>query len=70
VTSLPSSGSNQEANIPLLPHMSIPNHPGGMGITVFGNKSQKPYKIDSKQPSLLGDSNIHGHTESMISAEL
>ena len=70
VTSLPSSGSNQEANIPLLPHMSIPNHPGGMGITVFGNKSQKPYKIDSKQPSLLGDANIHGHTESMISAEL
>nr|XP_058914582.1 inactive tyrosine-protein kinase transmembrane receptor ROR1 isoform X2 [Kogia breviceps] len=70
VTSLPSSGSNQEANIPLLPHMSIPNHPGGMGITVFGNKSQKPYKTDSKQPSLLGDSNIHGHTESMISAEL
>nr|XP_051713628.1 inactive tyrosine-protein kinase transmembrane receptor ROR1 isoform X3 [Oryctolagus cuniculus] len=70
VTSLPSSGSNQEANIPLLPHMSMPNHPGGMGITVFGNKSQKPYKIDSKQPSLLGDSNIHGHTESMISAEL
>uniref|UniRef100_A0A4W2I8G5 Receptor tyrosine kinase like orphan receptor 1 n=1 Tax=Bos indicus x Bos taurus TaxID=30522 RepID=A0A4W2I8G5_BOBOX len=70
VTSLPSSGSNQEANIPLLPHMSIPNHPSGMGITVFGNKSQKPYKIDSKQPSLLGDSNIHGHTESMISAEL
>lgn len=70
VTSLPSSGSNQEANIPLLPHMSIPNHPSGMGITVFGNKSQKPYKIDSKQPSLLGDPNIHGHTESMISAEL
>ncbi|XP_041911238.1 inactive tyrosine-protein kinase transmembrane receptor ROR1 [Arvicola amphibius] len=70
VASLPSSGSNQEANVPLLPHMSIPNHPGGMGITVFGNKSQKPYKIDSKQPSLLGDSNIHGHTESMISAEV
>jgi serine/threonine protein kinase len=70
VASLPSSGSNQEANVPLLPHMSIPNHPGGMGITVFGNKSQKPYKIDSKQSSLLGDSHIHGHTESMISAEV
>ncbi|XP_044530706.1 inactive tyrosine-protein kinase transmembrane receptor ROR1 [Gracilinanus agilis] len=70
VTSLPSSGSNQEANIPLLSHVSLPNHPSGIGITVFGNKTQKAYKIDSKQPSLLGDSNIHGHTESMISAEL
>ncbi|XP_053929409.1 inactive tyrosine-protein kinase transmembrane receptor ROR1 isoform X5 [Cuculus canorus] len=70
VTSLPSSGSNQEANIPLLSHMSIPSHPGGIGITVFGNKTQKPYKIDSKQPSLLGDSSIHGPNDSMISAEL
>ncbi|XP_065529215.1 inactive tyrosine-protein kinase transmembrane receptor ROR1 isoform X2 [Lathamus discolor] len=70
VTSLPSSGSNQEANIPLLSHMSIPTHPGGIGITVFGNKTQKPYKIDSKQSSLLGDSSIHGPNESMISAEL
>ncbi|KAM6066401.1 inactive tyrosine-protein kinase transmembrane receptor ROR1 isoform 2-T2 [Chlamydotis macqueenii] len=70
VTSLPSSGSNQEANIPLLSHMSIPSHPGGMGMTVFGNKTQKPYKIDSKQSSLLGDSSIHGPNESMISAEL
>ncbi|XP_069644617.1 inactive tyrosine-protein kinase transmembrane receptor ROR1 isoform X2 [Haliaeetus albicilla] len=70
VTSLPSSGSNQEANIPLLSHMSIPSHPGGIGITVFGNKTQKPYKIDSKQSSLLGDSSIHGPNESMISAEL
>ncbi|XP_030351634.1 inactive tyrosine-protein kinase transmembrane receptor ROR1 isoform X2 [Strigops habroptila] len=70
VTSLPSSGSNQEANIPLLSHMSIPSHPGGIGITVFGNKTQKPYKIDSKQSSLLGDTSIHGPNESMISAEL
>ncbi|NWU55514.1 ROR1 kinase, partial [Dromas ardeola] len=70
VTSLPSSGSNQEANIPLLSHMSIPSHPGGIGITVFGNKTQKPYKIDSKQSSLLGDSSVHGPNESMISAEL
>ncbi|XP_067391518.1 inactive tyrosine-protein kinase transmembrane receptor ROR1 isoform X1 [Emydura macquarii macquarii] len=70
VTSLPSSGSNQDANIPLLSHMSIPSHPSGIGITVFGNKTQKPYKIDSKQSSLLGDANIHGPNESMISAEL
>ncbi|XP_064310971.1 inactive tyrosine-protein kinase transmembrane receptor ROR1 isoform X2 [Phalacrocorax carbo] len=70
VTSLPSSGSNQEANIPLLSHMSIPSHPGGIGITVFGNKTQKPYKIDSKQSSLLGDSSVHGPNDSMISAEL
>ncbi|NXU76977.1 ROR1 kinase, partial [Oreotrochilus melanogaster] len=70
VTSLPSSGSNQEANIPLLSHVSIPNHPGGIGITVFGNKTQKPYKLDSKQSSILGDSSIHGPNESMISAEL
>uniref|UniRef100_F6PL93 Receptor tyrosine kinase like orphan receptor 1 n=1 Tax=Ornithorhynchus anatinus TaxID=9258 RepID=F6PL93_ORNAN len=70
VTSLPSSGSNQDANIPLLSHVSIPSHPSGMGGPVFGNKTQKPYKGDSKQPSLLGDSNLHGHTESMISAEL
>ncbi|KAG8132499.1 hypothetical protein E2320_010352, partial [Naja naja] len=67
VTSLPSSGSNQEANIPLLSHMSVPNHPSGISITVFGNKTQKPYKIDSKQPSL--DSSIHGHNETVISAE-
>uniref|UniRef100_A0A8C3DPN1 Receptor tyrosine kinase like orphan receptor 1 n=1 Tax=Corvus moneduloides TaxID=1196302 RepID=A0A8C3DPN1_CORMO len=70
VTSLPSSGSNQEANIPLLSHMAIPSHPAGMGMTVFGNKTQKPYKIDSKQSSLLGDSSIHGPSDSMISAEL
>ncbi|XP_067996913.1 inactive tyrosine-protein kinase transmembrane receptor ROR1 isoform X3 [Melanerpes formicivorus] len=70
VTSLPSSGSNQEANIPLLSHMAIPSHPAGIGITVFGNKTQKPYKIDSKQSSLLGDSSIHGPNDSMISAEL
>lgn len=70
VTSLPSSGSNQEANIPLLSHVAIPSHPAGMGMTVFGNKTQKPYKIDSKQSSLLGDSSIHGPSDSMISAEL
>lgn len=70
VTSLPSSGSNQDANIPLLSHMSMPNHPSGISITVFGNKAQKPYKTDSKQASLLGDSNIHGHNESVISAEM
>ncbi|KAL7985019.1 hypothetical protein Chor_003589 [Crotalus horridus] len=68
VTSLPSSGSNQDANIPLLSHMSVPNHPSGISITVFGNKTQKPYKIDSKQPSL--DSSIHGHNETVISAEM
>lgn len=70
VTSLPSSGSNQEANIPLLSHMAIPSHPAGMGMTVFGNKTQKPYKMDSKQSSLLGDSSVHGPNESVISAEL
>uniref|UniRef100_A0A8C9MVX1 Receptor tyrosine kinase like orphan receptor 1 n=1 Tax=Serinus canaria TaxID=9135 RepID=A0A8C9MVX1_SERCA len=70
VTSLPSSGSNQEANIPLLSHMAIPSHPAGMGMAVFGNKTQKPYKMDSKQPSLLGDSSVHGPNESVISAEL
>ncbi|XP_057226410.1 inactive tyrosine-protein kinase transmembrane receptor ROR1 [Malurus melanocephalus] len=70
VTSLPSSGSNQEANIPLLSHMAIPSHPAGMGMAVFGNKTQKPYKMDSKQSSLLGDSSIHGPNDSMISAEL
>ncbi|NXC86006.1 ROR1 kinase, partial [Cercotrichas coryphoeus] len=70
VTSLPSSGSNQEANIPLLSHMAIPSHPAGMGMTVFGNKTQKPYKIDSKQSSLLGDSSVHGPNDSVISAEL
>uniref|UniRef100_A0A8C3QNK6 Receptor tyrosine kinase like orphan receptor 1 n=1 Tax=Cyanoderma ruficeps TaxID=181631 RepID=A0A8C3QNK6_9PASS len=70
VTSLPSSGSNQEANIPLLSHMAIPSHPAGMGMTVFGGKTQKPYKMDSKQPSLLGDSSVHGPNDSVISAEL
>ncbi|NWT76727.1 ROR1 kinase, partial [Prunella himalayana] len=70
VTSLPSSGSNQEANIPLLSHMAIPSHPAGMGMAVFGNKTQKPYKIDSKQSSLLGDSSMHGPSDSVISAEL
>ncbi|XP_039567619.1 inactive tyrosine-protein kinase transmembrane receptor ROR1 [Passer montanus] len=70
VTSLPSSGSNQEANIPLLSHMAIPSHPAGMGMAVFGSKTQKPYKMDSKQPSLLGDSSMHGPNDSVISAEL
>ncbi|KAF2978391.1 hypothetical protein EK904_005485 [Melospiza melodia maxima] len=70
VTSLPSSGSNQEANIPLLSHMAIPSHPAGMGMAVFGSKTQKPYKMDSKQSSLLGDSSVHGPNESVISAEL
>uniref|UniRef100_A0A8D2MX21 Receptor tyrosine kinase-like orphan receptor 1 n=1 Tax=Zonotrichia albicollis TaxID=44394 RepID=A0A8D2MX21_ZONAL len=70
VTSLPSSGSNQEANIPLLSHMAIPSHPAGMGMAMFGSKTQKPYKMDSKQSSLLGDSSVHGPNESVISAEL
>ncbi|XP_078525325.1 inactive tyrosine-protein kinase transmembrane receptor ROR1 [Lissotriton helveticus] len=70
VTSLPSSGSNQEANIPLLSHMSMQGHPSGTGAGVYGNKTQKAYKSDSKQSSLLGDSNSHGHNESVISAEV
>ncbi|KAG8437120.1 hypothetical protein GDO86_007989 [Hymenochirus boettgeri] len=69
VTSLPSSGSNQDANIPLLSHMSMQSHPGSIGVTAFGSKANKPYKMDIKQSSLIEDSNIHGHNES-ITAEL
>ncbi|KAM3914220.1 inactive tyrosine-protein kinase transmembrane receptor ROR1 [Leptodactylus fuscus] len=70
VTSLPSSGSNQDANIPLLSHMSMQSHPSSIGVQSYGGKNMKPYKVDMKQSSLLEDSDLHGHNDSMISAEL
>ncbi|OCT82600.1 inactive tyrosine-protein kinase transmembrane receptor ROR1 [Xenopus laevis] len=69
VTSLPSSGSTQDANIPLLSHMSMQSHTGNIGMPPFGSKTNKPYKMDMKQSSLIEDSDIHRHNESMITAE-
>uniref|UniRef100_H3AK53 Receptor tyrosine kinase-like orphan receptor 1 n=1 Tax=Latimeria chalumnae TaxID=7897 RepID=H3AK53_LATCH len=70
VTSLPSSGSNHDANTPLLSHTSVSSHPSGTNIPIFGNKIQKPLKMDPPQASFLGDSIMPGHNEPMIAAEL
>ncbi|XP_043941493.1 inactive tyrosine-protein kinase transmembrane receptor ROR1 [Protopterus annectens] len=70
VTSLPSSGSNHDANTPLLSHMPVTSHPGGTGVQVFQNKAQKPLKMDSTQTSLLGDPSIHIHNECVITTEM
>ncbi|XP_015211159.1 inactive tyrosine-protein kinase transmembrane receptor ROR1 [Lepisosteus oculatus] len=71
VTSVPSTGSNHDANTPLLAHcMTLSNLPSGAAVPVFGHMNQKPMPIDPTQATLLSDSNRHMYSESVITADL
>ncbi|XP_066548467.1 inactive tyrosine-protein kinase transmembrane receptor ROR1 [Amia ocellicauda] len=71
VTSVPSTGSNQDANTPLLAHcMTISNLPGAGAVPVFGHMSQKAVAMDPSQAALLIDSNRHMYSDSVITADL
>ncbi|XP_033863694.3 inactive tyrosine-protein kinase transmembrane receptor ROR1-like [Acipenser ruthenus] len=70
VTSIPSTGSNHDANTPLLSHcITISSHPGS-AVPIFGHMNQKVMQMDSTQACLLGDSNRHAYSESITTAEL
>ncbi|XP_041064335.1 inactive tyrosine-protein kinase transmembrane receptor ROR1 isoform X3 [Carcharodon carcharias] len=71
VTSLPSSGSNHDANTPLLSHhLSMSSHPSGTSVPIFAHMSHKTMQIDPIQTTLLGDSDGQLANESVIRAEL
>lgn len=71
VTSLPSSGSNHDANTPLLSHhLSMASHPGGHSVPIFTHISHKTMQMDPIQATLLGDSDGQLINESIIRAEL
>ncbi|XP_060686358.1 inactive tyrosine-protein kinase transmembrane receptor ROR1 isoform X2 [Hemiscyllium ocellatum] len=71
VTSLPSSGSNHDANTPLLSHhLSMSSHPSGTSVPIFAHMSHKTMQIDPIQTTLLGDSDGQLGNESVIRAEL
>lgn len=67
VTSMPSTGSNHEANAPLLAHcVTLAHMPAGQ-TQMFGHMAQKGLQLD---PALLTDSNRLMYTESVLAAEL
>ncbi|XP_041705250.1 inactive tyrosine-protein kinase transmembrane receptor ROR1-like [Coregonus clupeaformis] len=73
VTSVPSTGSNQDANTPLLSHcVAISALPGGGTMQVYGHMSQKALQqMDPSQTSaLLADANRLMYSESVITADL
>ncbi|KAL4635018.1 inactive tyrosine-protein kinase transmembrane receptor ROR1 [Arapaima gigas] len=78
VTSIPSTGSNHDANTPLLSHcialtgMSPGVAPGG-AVPVFGHMGQKTLQMDPTQAALLTDSSRHAYSDtcaSVITADL
>ncbi|KAI5109387.1 inactive tyrosine-protein kinase transmembrane receptor ROR1, partial [Silurus meridionalis] len=73
VTSVPSTGSNHDANTPLLSHCvtlaPVATVQGG-AVSMFGHMAQKGLSMDPAQASLLADSNRLMYTESIITADL
>ncbi|KAM6962981.1 inactive tyrosine-protein kinase transmembrane receptor ROR1 isoform 2-T2 [Aplochiton taeniatus] len=72
VTSVPSTGSNHDANTPLLSHcVAISALPGGGTMQVYGHMSQKAMQMDPSHTAMLVDSNrlIH-YGDSVITADL
>ncbi len=73
VTSIPSTGSNHDANTPLLSHCvtltPMTAVPGGT-MPMFGHMSQKVMQIDPSQAALLADTNRLLYSESIITADL
>ncbi|XP_035268564.1 inactive tyrosine-protein kinase transmembrane receptor ROR1 isoform X1 [Anguilla anguilla] len=68
VASIPSTGSNQDANTPLLSHcVALSGMPQG---PVFGHVNQKGLQMDPTQTALLADSSRHMYSESVITADL
>ena len=72
VTSVPSTGSNHDANTPLLSHcVAISALPGGGTMQVYGHLSQKALQLDPSQTSaLLADSNRLMYSDSVMTADL
>uniref|UniRef100_A0A4W5RSA1 Receptor tyrosine kinase like orphan receptor 1 n=1 Tax=Hucho hucho TaxID=62062 RepID=A0A4W5RSA1_9TELE len=73
VASVPSTGSNHDANTPLLSHcVAISALPGGGTMQVYGHMSQKALQqMDPSQTSaLLADANRLMYSESIITADL
>ncbi|XP_039590894.1 inactive tyrosine-protein kinase transmembrane receptor ROR1 [Polypterus senegalus] len=71
VTSVPSTGSNHDANTPLLSHcMTVSGHPGGGPVQIFGHVGQKAMQMDPTQASLLVDPNKHVYSDSVLTADL
>lgn len=73
VTSVPSTGSNHDANTPLLSHCvtlaPVANVQSGT-VSMFGHMAQKGLPMDPAQASLLADSNRLMYSESVITADL
>ncbi|XP_067230207.1 inactive tyrosine-protein kinase transmembrane receptor ROR1 [Chanodichthys erythropterus] len=73
VTSVPSTGSNHDANTPLLSHCvtltPMTAVPGGT-MQVFGHMAQKAMQIDPSQAALLADTNRLMYSDSIITADL
>ncbi|XP_064789063.1 inactive tyrosine-protein kinase transmembrane receptor ROR1 [Oncorhynchus masou masou] len=73
VASLPSTGSNHDANTPLLSHcVAISALPGGGTMQVYGHMSQKALQqMDPSQTSaLLADANRLMYSDSIITADV
>ncbi|KAG9351029.1 hypothetical protein JZ751_024918, partial [Albula glossodonta] len=67
VTSIPSTGSNQDANTPLLSHCVALS--GVSTGPVFGHVNQKGLQLDPTQTALLADSSRHMYSDSVITAD-
>ncbi|XDV35768.1 hypothetical protein PO909_005651 [Leuciscus waleckii] len=73
VTSVPSTGSNHDANTPLLSHcvtLTPMTAMTGGTMPVFGHFAQKAMQIDQSQAALLADTNRLMYSESIITADL
>ncbi|XP_076870962.1 inactive tyrosine-protein kinase transmembrane receptor ROR1 isoform X1 [Brachyhypopomus gauderio] len=73
VTSVPSTGSNHDANTPLLSHCvalaAMPTMQTG-AVPMFGHMTQKGLPLDPSQTALLTDANRLMYSESVITADL
>ncbi|XP_049335497.1 inactive tyrosine-protein kinase transmembrane receptor ROR1 [Astyanax mexicanus] len=73
VTSVPSTGSNHDANTPLLSHCvaltPMATMQGG-ALPMFGHMPQKGLQLDPAQAALLAESNRLMYSESVITADL
>ncbi|TVK90660.1 Inactive tyrosine-protein kinase transmembrane receptor ROR1 [Bagarius yarrelli] len=73
VTSVPSTGSNHDANTPLLSNcvtLTPVATMQGAPMSMFGHMAQKGIAIDPAQASLLAESNRLMYSESVITADL
>ncbi|XP_016119091.1 inactive tyrosine-protein kinase transmembrane receptor ROR1-like, partial [Sinocyclocheilus grahami] len=73
MTSIPSTGSNHDANTPLLSHcvtLTPMTAVSGGTMPVFGHMAQKTMQIDPSQAVLLADTNRRMYSDSIITADL